>query len=61
MQSDSDRKRRNGFKLNENKFMLDIRRKFFTQGVVRCGIRLPGEVVDEPFLEILKVRTQQGS
>jgi len=30
--SNSDRKLRNGFKLKEMKFRLDIRKKFFTQG-----------------------------
>lgn len=30
--SNSDRKRKNGFKLKEVKFKLDIRKKFFTRG-----------------------------
>ncbi len=51
MQSDSARKRKNGFKLKERKLQLDIRKRFFTQSMVRHWNRLTKKAVDVPYLK----------
>ena len=52
----SNRTRGSGFKRKEGRFRLDRRKKFFMMRVVNHWHRLPGEAVDAPSLETVKVR-----
>jgi len=44
------------YKLEESRFRLDMKKKFFTVRVVRHWNRLPSEVVSVPSLEASKAR-----
>ena len=46
----------NGLKLKEERVRLDVRKKCFTQRVVRPWHRLPRETVGAPFLQVFKAR-----
>jgi len=52
----SNRTRGYGFKIQESRFRLDIRKKFCTMRVVKQWHRLPREAVDAPSLETFKAR-----
>ena len=55
-----DRTRGHGFKLKEDRFRLDIRKKSFVVRVARHWNRLPSYMFDAPSLETFKVRLDQA-
>ncbi|RMC06772.1 hypothetical protein DUI87_16218 [Hirundo rustica rustica] len=56
LQAATDRMRGHSLQLHQGKYRLDIRKKFFIEGVIKYWNGLPGEVVESPSLDVFKKR-----
>ncbi|KGL79781.1 hypothetical protein N309_03927, partial [Tinamus guttatus] len=46
--------------LHQERFRLDIRKKFYTKRVLKHWNRLPKKVVESPFLTVFKKRVDEA-
>ncbi|TRZ10274.1 hypothetical protein HGM15179_016833 [Zosterops borbonicus] len=56
----TDRRTGHSLKLHQGKYRLDIRKKFFTERVIKYWNSLPGEVVESPSLDVFKRKLDVG-